>query len=55
MFAHPLAPEDLALVVDQNDADIGPLAVFIKHGVGQDSWVLGENLRIDPDYKSHLT
>jgi hypothetical protein len=32
MFAHPLTPEDLALTVDQDDADIRAVSVFIKHG-----------------------
>jgi hypothetical protein len=37
MLANPLAPEDLAPIIDQNDADIGSVAVFVKHGAVQEA------------------
>ncbi len=31
LFANALAPEDLIDLVDENDADVGPVAMFIQH------------------------
>src|SRR5690606_28607990 len=32
VLAHPLAPEDLIVLVDQDDANVGAVAVAIEHG-----------------------